>query len=327
MFIESAKGFLFIGDPHVSSKRIGRRRDDYQASVLQKLSDCADLCLLYQLVPVILGDLFHRNDDNNLPMLNGLMRVLKKFPCVPVVLEGNHDKEQTQLSPSDALDLMQLAGVVRVASKEALIEVYNFEGRAVRLWACPYGSQIPDQLPAFEGTTILLTHHDLAFGSSYPGSQPLKPIANCDMVVNGHMHDTKACVLHEQTWWHNPGNIEPLSVDLAAHVPRAWEWTPEQDCATLTGHDLSHGNDLFDLTGLQVVATDSLEAVQAYQPVASQFAQLLRTQSATDAARTDDATILLEDLNDVFETATFSEAATQLMQALATEMVMDVMSS
>lgn len=324
MFTENAKGFLFIGDPHVSSKRIGRRKDDYLGSVLGKLSQCAALAAKLQLIPVILGDLFHRNDDSNLSMLNRLMRVLQEFPCTPIVLEGNHDKEQSTLTASDALDLLQLAGVVKVASRPELIQEFCFDGRSVRLWACPYGSDVPDQLPAFAGVTVMLTHHDLAFGSAYPGSKPLKPVEGCDMVVNGHMHDTKKSVLQGQTWWHNPGNIEPLSIDLAGHVPQAWAWFADSSVDKLEGHALDHGVDLFDLTGVQVEATDGLIAVEQFKPVASEFAQLLSAQTSMDAARTDDATILLEDLNDALDASSVSEASRHLMQALAAELVIEV---
>jgi len=326
MFTENQddlRGLLFIGDPHVSSKKIGRRKDDYLASVLGKLQACAEICNEHHLVPVILGDLFHRNDDSNLVMLNRLTRVLQSFETVPLVLEGNHDKEQTEASDSDALTLFAQTGVVRVLSQSGQSQVFNFQGTAVRLLAFPYGSSFPRMVGHFEGTTWAISHHDLAFGSAYPGSSALQEIAGCDAVVNGHMHDTKKSVQMGATWWHNPGNIEPLSVDLAGHVPMAWKWVPGQPVDRLEGLALPHGTDLFDLTGLQVQAAEGAEIVEAYAPAASEFAQLLSTQSALDASRTDDATILLEDLNEVLEIAGVSESSKQLMQALAAELVIE----
>lgn len=312
------KGFLFLGDPHVSSERIGRRKDDYTSSVLDKLSAAAKMCEQLQLLPVITGDLMHRNDDNDVRMLNRLIRALKAFPVTPIVLEGNHDRELATLSDYDVLMLLSQTGVVQLTG-EGEVGQFLFEGAAepVRLWACPYGSELPTELPAFEGKTLLLTHHDMAFGSAYPGAAPLSFIKNCDMVVNGHMHDTKESVLVGYTWWHNPGNIEPLSVDLASHIPKAWEWRPDMPVTALQGHELPHGTDLFDLAGLEVKASDADAAVAALPDVESQFVQMLNEQTQNEAAKTSDKSVLVEDLSTVLSVQNAPEAVRKLMFALA----------
>lgn len=187
-------GFLFIGDPHVSSKRPGRRKDDYLESVLGKLRHCAELCHEYNLLPIILGDLLHRNDDSNLKMLNGLVAALKMFPVPPPTLEGNHDKEETSLTDADTLFLLAQTGVVQVITQPGLVGTYSVGGQSVRLFACPYGSSIPKSVEAGEGIAVLITHHDMAFDGAYPGSLPIDPIEGVAMVVNGHMHDTKPSV-------------------------------------------------------------------------------------------------------------------------------------
>lgn len=320
-------GFLFIGDPHVCSKKIGRRKDNYLDSVLDKLSHCAEICTREKLVPVILGDLFHRQDDSGLKMLNRLVRVLKEFPCAPLVLEGNHDKLNSTLGDEDSLALLNETNVISVVGADTTSLEFDFEGAPVRLLAYAHGVTIPDKVAPFIGTTFAITHHDLAFETSYPGSLPLKPIENCDVVVNGHMHDTKKSVTKEKTVWHNPGNIEPLSVDLKDHVPRAWRWTPLSSGYSLEAIELPHGKDLFDLTGIQVEAVDAEELnTEKMAPLASQFAQLLQTQASLDAARTDDASVLLEDLNEILQAAGVSEATKLLMQSLATEMVLETVS-
>lgn len=342
MFIETPlvyrqfQGFLFIGDPHVSSKPVGRRKDDFLSSVLGKLSYCAQLCRDRNLYPVVLGDLFHRNDDNKLAMLARLTAVLQSFPVPPLVLEGNHDKEQDSLSDADALTLLAMTNVVNVAGKPglaAVLEVAAENGgtQELRLHACPYGFDLPRSLPSGGAVNVLITHHDMAFGSAYPGAKPLQAIEGCDMVVNGHMHDTKASVLKDSTWWHNPGNIEPLSVDLATHVPQAWEWRAGQGAEALTGLLLPHAQDVFDMTGLAVEAANPLDAVRALDNVpadagtaASAFAQMLSSQGTMDAQRTSDASVLLQDLDEVLGVATVSEATKELMQALAAELAMEL---
>jgi hypothetical protein len=317
---KSYAGALFIGDPHVSSKKIGRRKDDYLSSVIRKLEHCAELCASQNLLAVITGDLLHRNDDNGLVMLNRLTRVLKKFPSPPLVLLGNHDPELEALSDVDAMMLLAQNNLIDVLERDGAERHFLFGGDAVRFVACPYSAGIPSALSAFDGVTVLLTHHDLAFGSSYPGSKPLVAIENCAMVVNGHMHDTKPAVQVGDTCWHNPGNIEPLSVDLRAHVPNCWEWSPALGTATLVPHALPHESDIFDMAGLQVVAADGEAAVAAVLPTLevadSAFASLLTLDGEAEAAKTDDASVLGEDLVDVLVDMDATGPVCALMQAL-----------
>lgn len=316
MLATKKDGFLWIGDPHVCSRKVGRRKDDYLASVLEKLSVCATLSNERNLQAVCLGDLFHRSDDNNLKMLNMLMRVLKEFSTPMLVLEGNHDKELTSLSDSDALMLLQQAGVVKVCSS---MEVLPFEiaGTHVSLWMVPDGTDIPDAVLG-DDVNIMVTHHDLAIGSSYPGALPLKEIDGVAFVVNGHMHDTKKPVKVGATWWHNPGNLEPLSIDLESHVPKAWVWTPDMPYDHLEGVLLPHGLDLFDRTGVQVEAGDAENAVeQLVGGQGSAFAELLASDNAMDAAITDEAAILKEDLEEVLASSGATPAAAMLLRHLA----------
>lgn len=319
-------GILFIGDPHVSSRRPGRRKDDYLSSVLGKLSEAAALCKEYRLLPVILGDLFNRNDDNDLRMLNRLVRVLQEFPTAPWVLEGNHDKEQTVLSEADALVLLASTGVVRVLDRAGVEVEVPVSGQGVcRLVAFPYGSELPDAIERKADWTIAVTHHDLAFGNPYPGAQPLKPIQNIDFVVNGHMHDTKKPERRGGTWWHNPGNIEPLSVDLADHVPRVWCWRPAHGTGeqALAPYELSHGTDLFDLTGIQVQAASAEAGVAAIVPQKSEFAALLEEETSLQAQRTEDGSVFLEDLKALLAELSASEPAAALLLQLASAVTTD----
>ena len=320
---KGASGFLFIGDPHVSSKRVGRRKDDYLSSVLQKLEACAQLCDERNLVPVCLGDLLHRNDDSEIKMLNRLTRTLKKFSRKLLVLSGNHDLGQTSQSDEDVLTLL---GQTEVVALLASGEVGVFEmldpnsadkHQKVRLWACAYGDQIPTSLPRFDGQTVMVTHHDLAFGGAYPGARPLTEVENCTLAVNGHMHDTKPSVRFAGMVWHNPGNIEPLSVDLATHKPCAWEWTPSTGSGALQGHALPHGTDLFDLAGLHVEAASSALVASDLPTQESSFARLLAHQTETEAARTEDATVLKGDLETIFETQNASDAVRRIFLDLA----------
>ncbi|MCC5610599.1 metallophosphoesterase [Nostoc sp. CHAB 5834] len=329
------RGFLFIGDPHASSKRVGRRQDDFASSVLAKLEACASFCVENGLQALITGDLFHRSDENSLTLLNRLIRVMKKFPTKPITLDGNHDKATTVLEDTDALKLLENADVLRVASAPGLFETFDIEGVTVGLYVCPNGFQLPDVLTGDAHIRVLMTHHDMAFASSYPKSIPLKEIQGCDMAVNGHMHDTKPSVRVGTTWWHNPGNIEPLSVDLINHVPCAWSWSPDQGVAELIPYKLPHAQDVFNLTGLQVEAASPEEAVSsaiekdnadksAVTRTIGQFASLLESDNSLDAERTDMAAILNEDIAFLLFESDFSEPAKDLMSLIAGQLTREL---
>lgn len=317
----SPRGFLFIGDPHVSSTRPGRRHDDYLESVLAKLGQAARIAHERQLVPVILGDLIHRDAENSISMLTRLARVLREFPCPPLDLEGNHGKAQSRLGVGDIEVLLAEAGVIGLITEPGAVRTYVFGEHRVTLYAVPFGVPVPADLAQYgplepADTRIVLTHHDLAFDSAYPGAQPLAEVRGAHLLVNGHMHKTAASVRCGMTMLHCPGNIEPLSVDCIDHVPSVWEWTPQTGEALLA-HPLAHRRDCFDLTGQLVAAGDAREAVQ--QLAKSEFAELLSADAALDAARTDEAAILLEDLEAVLHEAAASEPTATLLRALARE--------
>lgn len=311
-------GFLFIGDPHVCSKAPGRRKDDYLSSVLRKLEDAAEIANRLNLQAVITGDLLHVAYDNALKMLNRLAITLKKFERAPITLGGNHDKDQFKLSEEDTLLLLHNTGLVRVVDEASEIGLFQIDDEVVRLWACPDYAEIPEALPAFEGKTIMVSHHNMAFERAYPTSIPLSEIKNCAMVVNGHMHDTKKPQQTGGTLWCNPGNIEPLSVDLKDHVPCVWQWHPSNKDVPLIPHVLAHGSDLFNLEGLQVTAASAEDGVAAFieKPARSRFVELSLAQSNSDISQTEDGSVLKEDLVTTLATLKTSDPAKALLESL-----------
>lgn len=337
--LQSYAGILWIGDPHASSTSIGRRKDDYESSVLAKLNECADISNKFNLLPLIAGDLFHKADENSVHLLTNLIRTFKRFTIKPRSLEGNHDRYTTELSDDDALMLLSESGWLQLYSTFGLAESVIINGKVVNIWACPYGFELPNSIPVSQGeTNIMLTHHDMAFESAYPGALPLFEIKGCSMVLNGHMHDRKPSVSKGETIWHNRGNIEPVSVDLIDHIPAVWEWDGAEDFS-LKEHTLTHSRDVFDLTGLVIKAADASESVDAIMPkdganqegsvnsdatpiasvsvLESSFVKALESDQALDADKTEDAEIIKKDLAEVLEIIEASEGTKKLLTLLA----------
>jgi len=321
--LPNPRGFLFIGDPHVSSLAPGRRIDDYLSTVIGKLEHAAALCHQYQLIPVSLGDLIHRDNESSIKLVNRLTKVLRKFPRPLIELDGNHGKRQFQASEDDIEMLLADLGLTRLISESGLIDSYEFDGVTVNLYGCPHSDALPKSLPEpGEAVNVLISHHDLAFEGAYPGAKPVTEIMNCHMMVNGHMHKTMPSLQLGSMVAHNPGNIEPLSLDVADHRPAVWEWSPEQMDMQLVMHDLPHDPHCFDLTGTNVLPfEDTLAAVEQLKE--SSFAKLLEGESSMDAHRTNDASVLAEDLSAVCDTAGATPAARQLLQSLLEKVIQE----
>lgn len=330
------QGLLFIGDPHVWSRRPGRRRDtNYMDTILGKLDWIAQEANARDLWPVILGDLLHEANDSSLVLISRLMAVLQRFDRVPLTMVGNHDLIETTLTEGTVLHVLATAGVINAMTQNAphaLIDIARPDGSTARvlIGGTPYGQVVPVSLaPWVKGVgpttdhpvlqhalgvdnAVWLTHEDLAFDSSYPNAMELHPILGVDLAVNGHMHRAQKPVPTGATVWHNPGNINRLTIDLIDQTPRVWWWQPGDETRAVAADgtqvpalhplDIPHvpGPHILSLEGTIAAAhadqaalladegpaDDAPEAAQA----ASQFVELMR--SDTHVARSDDGVFL-----------------------------------
>jgi hypothetical protein len=315
-----AKGLLFIGDPHLSSRKPGRRTDtDFAGTVLDKLDQAFTLARKAALQPVILGDLFDRAGEHDLHLLSRLLALLarhaKEGGIIPVTLVGNHDMRDTELSGDTTLSVVRESGLIRVfdsvrpffvQGEPETINGETFMDPVAVLLPFSYGQEdvllagvsgllkeAPNDVPV-----IALTHADFAFQGAYPGAKEMKAIPGVQMVVNGHMHKLTPAVRRGDTLWWNPGNITRMSVDCEGHPPRVWVWRPGDDA--LTGVELRHEKTVFNRAGIAVDADDAglKDALQDI-PVSSRFVEMLKAQKAQEAPLTDDASGLLTELEAV----------------------------
>lgn len=313
-----AEGLLFIGDPHLSSRKPGRRTDkDFTGTVLDKLDQAFQVARKDRLLPVIMGDLFDRAGDNDLSMLSRLLKLLRGHHELngvrPVSLVGNHDMKDVRLSMDTALAVVRESGLLTLLEDAVPLVV---PGVAV-LWPLSYGQAggihemdgrlltNADDLPV-----IALTHADFAFQGAYPGAAPLVEIPGVCMVVNGHMHKPAPDVRRGETLWCNPGNITRMSVDCEADQPSVWSFAGCKSFATerpgLVRHILQHEKTIFDRTGISVLPdwtglNEEMTGLGSAPVNAhhSAFAELLKAQKTSDAPLTEDAGVLLEELDAV----------------------------
>lgn len=286
-------GLLFIGDPHLSSKRIGRRIDNYMLTSLNKLAQSLMIAKKHNLAPIILGDLFHKADDTNPRLLTPLLKLLANFQQNIIdnnifILVGNHDIKDTVLTPDTALATVKASKLAYIMNTT---EPIIFENLCV-LHPIPYGFDIPDEVGNSGNLpNIVITHHNFDFGLPVKDiAIPLKPIKNAVMVVNGHLHITKKPKIIDNTVYANIGNIIRLTIDTIDYIPSVFVWQKDKP-NTLSRIPLKHQPKelVFDFTGRNVETATELYT--------SNFVEALKTDLTNNLIKTQDGSVIKEEID------------------------------
>ncbi|WP_368714706.1 metallophosphoesterase [Paraburkholderia sp. EG287A] len=320
-------GVLAIGDTHIT-ERTGRRIDDFSTAILGKVDQAADVAIERNLFPVHLGDLFNRARENSLELLARTAASLQRFPLpvgmgLPVVV-GSHDPVETTLTDKDAMQLLATFGRVFPMGKpgKVLTLVLN-SGERVGLWVTPAGSRVPERIDAEPGThNIMFTHHDFDFNGLYPDAHELHEIEGCDLMINGHMHKATPMVLKGRTACHNPGSLARVKVDERNHKPVVSVWTPAHGLS-LEAVPLKFAEHVFDMTGKEVYAADD-RTLKANLPKGlslSRFAAKYRQRDSLEAGRTDDGSVLAEELDGYFQMTAAPDNLRRYMANMLAEVV------
>ncbi|HZH97595.1 MAG TPA: metallophosphoesterase, partial [Fimbriimonadaceae bacterium] len=157
-------GLLFIGDPHLASRTPGYRKDDYPRRILQKLRWTLDYASEHQLLPCILGDLFHLPRDNATWLIGELCSMLVGREVIGIY--GNHDCRENTLTDDDTLSLLTKANLLRLVS-EAKPWKGRVNGRDVVVGGSSWGEHPPGLGDVFwEGVSqqtlvFWMMHHDI----------------------------------------------------------------------------------------------------------------------------------------------------------------------
>jgi predicted phosphodiesterase len=310
---------LFIGDPHLTCVKPGRRlEEDFLAVGLDKIKQAREIAEDKDLFMVFLGDLL----DNPSAKRAGTTRVVENTNAIlagfaramnfreSVIIPGNHDKSEVRLTPETTLSTMRELRLLHVIEPSGPFGVFEIDGMRVGLGGTPYGEVIPRSVKGAFGEaldrTVWITHDMFVFDERIPGLVDPFEIEGCDLAVNGHDHTTQKPRQIGQTLWFNPGNILRMSVDCADHVPSVWEWTPN---GGIHQHALRYNQAAFDLRGLQIEA--SVKAAHEAEKVRekSLFASLLLSEGSTDMERTGSGDLIAEDIERILSERPISEPA------------------
>ncbi len=273
LYIKGYEGVMFVGDPHLWSKKPGTRLDlSFAETGLKKMKHVIEIAIEKNLFPLCLGDLFHVDYENDISLLTRLTRILKTLPLPMYTVEGNHEKKELKFTDDVAVSLLREGGSLLTMEENrfhCVFELFiNGEKHELFIGSTPYGQIIPTAVerPQAIGKDVSkihvawLTHHDLDFGETYPGVIPIKEINGVDFLVNGHIHKTKKPVKVGKMTAYNPGNIMRMSTDCQDHIPSVWQWKPE-DPHTLEPFVISHEKDVFSMIGKNIKIEKQAEIV------------------------------------------------------------------
>lgn len=235
------KGLFLIGDPHIASTPPGQRLGDFAGDVLDKLDACFKQAAKLDMIPLILGDLFHWPRDNGNSLLVDMIEVFR--PYKPFVLVGNHDKYQARFTSDVSMAVLEAAGVIRLISERGpAFELETSQG-LVLVGASPDGFRIPKDFDREDGKylkVVWVTHHNISFPDCKKLQHTIKEKPGIDWIINGHIHGHRDSITQGMTTWANPGNISRLVFSQFGldRKLKAGLWTP--DCEDLEDWEIPH---------------------------------------------------------------------------------------
>lgn len=312
-------GILFIGDPHITEAVPQRRKEEEFLSVtIDKLKQSIEIAEKNNFLPIITGDLVNKPREENVivPLIN-----LLRGKRIKLVL-GNHDVNVKKIfkknkNDSDGINFnepdmtipVDNYTTVKILEASGCIEIVNFiqmmdveleNNVLVRVLMVPYGVKIPEKFPEYTGEhegeiiNLMMTHHDINFGigKQYPGCEKIFPIENCDLVVNGHIHDYKPVQEVGGTKWFNPGNIIRTSKANMLNTPAVYSISNTD--LDIERHVLNHKQleEVFD-------AKDSILDSEINEDTLKDFnSQFVEAMGSMDVEKSDDGSGVEEMIDD-----------------------------
>lgn len=300
-------GLLFVGDPHITCVRPGRRvEEDFLEVPLDKIQQSREIAQSKNLFMVFVGDMLDNPNkykagtlkvvEDRGRIITGFARAMDFTACVTV--PGNHDKHEVRLTPDCTLAQMRDLRLIDVIEPGGAYAIIEIDGQKVGLGGTPYGEPIPKDVRGVFGEDVdrcvWITHDMFIFDHKIPVLRDPPEIKGVDLAVNGHDHECQKPRTIGQTEWHNIGNITRMAVDTREHVPAVWQWDP---VGGMRQHVLRYNEAAFDLLGMQVEANVKAAHEGEKQREKSLFSQLLVADAKGEMERSDSGDLIEEDVD------------------------------
>ena len=223
--------FTFITDIHLSTVAPGRRGDDYQRAILDKLHFVSELTHKINGACLCGGDFFHvknaRSPANSLAMISEAIEELGAFPQGKLWgAQGNHDLLNDSILDGQPLGVLIAAGVYHDLSVSPVVFTDEAESVQVLVEAFPYEhsgtlDRILNASPRPKGVQyrigIVHAYGEPGNGGSMFG-EPIIGYNECkgsdyDFLLWGHDHSRKETVEVENTTHVHLGSLSRASLD------------------------------------------------------------------------------------------------------------------
>ncbi len=228
------EGMMYIGDPHISNHRIGRRIDHWYNTIMGKMEFLIQECNQRDLCPVILGDLFHKWFESQSKdqlvstpaMLSDVIQLLGSSHNPTFVLAGNHDVRDNVFSKDSMLAIIDASKSAVVMKESKAYAVIQTPHSSILLGGTPYGAEMPlsvlDEKNRYAcDRAVWLIHRNIQGMGTRDGVIPYS-IDGVDLVMAGHIHRTQSYKKVGDTTWVVPGNISRISIDQKDYEPRVY---------------------------------------------------------------------------------------------------------
>jgi DNA repair exonuclease SbcCD nuclease subunit len=295
MLDQPTVNLVWSTDWHASARPPGRRQDDYQQAILDKIDFVRVLTEECHGVSVVGGDIFHiktpKSTANSFELLISLIHALRRFPTGKVYgTVGNHDLlfDQMESLATQPLGLLIAAGVYRNVVDAPVVFTNNIGTVRVQVETFPYadGEKTLERLkatgPRPEGIThrVALVHAyglpgnaATLFGERKIGYNEVKDL-DFDLFLWGHDHSR-----HETE---KVGNITHINLGSMARAAYASDETDRPVVAVT----LSFG-------------ADSMEYKEVAIPVKPlEIAFIAADKGVENVSRTDEVTEFFDEMDE-----------------------------
>lgn len=305
------KGFLFIGDAHLSATRPGRRTDDdFLQAITSKLRFSLSLAREKGLLPIFMGGLTAKAFD--VKVLSALINAFQESQGEIIVLSSPHDhKKRTaefdHLSTLGILDDSNIATIIKESGTKMQFSVGE-SNHNVTLHMVLDGGLLPEKVDSTGGTNILL-HRGLCVPSSMEAPADFMTthaIGGCDLVVVGHTQEQFGDHDEQNTKWLIPGPLTRMSASQNDRAPQVWSWTHEDG---LVAHDVPHAPLVIDTSG---IASEYVQAAYA----SSDFASMLKEEADRIKNANENSDLLRDEINTLLSEKEVTSASIDIIQQL-----------
>lgn len=192
---------LVIVDPHLSSQCPSSRRDDYPATMLDKMEQVREIARKRKIdLVLVAGDLLH-NKTVSMAYLVVLARILKSFSCPVYTTIGNHCIYYNNL---DTLNRTPLGLLISAGAIQRLSHL-SFPGVDIFGYDFQY-EPVKPKVELGSGLNLLVAHQ-FVNQSKVPETFEFDELTDFDVVFLGHDHSFYEPMVYGKTAIIRPGAL------------------------------------------------------------------------------------------------------------------------